>query len=455
MGCEFLTAHDVGVILAGLSIVAIGLYYFLPDDCWMSERTIAKALKIHTREISHAKKELEAAGLIKIIHEQNKPNRTNPIHRIVKVEYLGLFPIQDEYQWVLRARENVLSPQNIELETENILPLQNIEADSEIISPNKNLQVSMNWELLKNYSAAEINRMSTLEKVELYMEVGFLVLPTNYPIFSPTGKLSCSCRNENCNSIAKHPAVKRFKDLTPETYQKRRKGYLQRFKQDRDLNIGFKPFGFSVLDVDYKHGGEESLAYLRDEFNGLDETLTAVPSDGLHLYSSTVGLNQSVGLLGAGLDIRSDKTNGFIVAPGSIHRSGVQYQWQEINDLQPIPDEWLCENDSTENRAENKKGKKIGRSIKQITIPARVYPGYFIPEGQRYDTLFKFAARERGRGGGEQHIYNVLETIRDTYCEESKNPENAVTNEELSHIAKSVVSNYLTNAQKLSSAKAA
>jgi hypothetical protein len=452
---ELLILSDVNAILAGLSVLAVGLLYLMPDVCWMTEKTMAKALKVQTRDISAAKWELQRAGLIKIESLSNKPNRINPIHKIVKVLPNHLLPIQEEYGWILRERELIISPQVQETVDNSILVAENVPTLDEFDLVTESNQISLNWELLKNYSAADINRMSKLEQVELFMEIGFLVLPTHYPIFSPTGNEACSCRKrEECHSIGKHPAVNNW-NLTPKTYERKRKDYLQRFRKDKDLNVGFKTFGYSVLDVDYQHGGAESLAYLRDEVNGLDETLAAQTANGLHLYTSTVGLNQSTGLIGKGLDIRSDKTNGFIVAPCSIHRSKKQYQWQSVNELQPIPTEWLHVNDVVENDVkEIKRRGKTGLSLKHITIPSDVYSGYEIPVGRRYYTLFKWACRLRGRGANESYIYDVLLTLL-PYCKESENPKDNITSFELRSIAKSVVRHYPTNFEKLNANKAA
>jgi hypothetical protein len=454
-----LYAEDISQILSGLSLAAQGLYYFMPDECWMTEKTMAEALHTHPKVIRDAKQELEEAGLVYILRESDNFNNKKTIHRVIKVEYVGLLLILDEYDWVLRARERVLTtaPQETQqLETENILPVRN----TENISPTSPVEVPMNWELLNEYSAAEVNQMTRLEQAELYMTVGFLVLPTNYPIFSDTGEVSCSCKNVDCHAIGKHPAVKSFKDLTPDTYQKRRSNYLQRFKQNPKLNIGFKVFGYSVLDVDFDKGGSFSLGLLREEIPGLDETLTAATANGLHLYSSTIGLNQSVSFVGEGLDIRSDKTSGFIVAPCSLHKSGKQYQWHAINDLQPIPDEWLYGNDEPEvDKPEGTKqgrvSKKTGKSLDGVKIPNPIPEGYRIPVGERAVTLFKFACRERGRGAGANHIYDVLVTIRDTYCDKSKDKKEEIANAQLRSIAKDVARRYPTNAEKLEMSKVA
>lgn len=434
---ESITPSELETRLSQLSPAAEGLFYFMPDNCSMKEATIAKALKTNRRVISAAKQELVAAGLVRIINEENKPGRPNPKHRIVKLIPEGMHPIPPDYGWVVEARERVLS---------SLLAGE----EYRILPASEDQLVLMNWELLRQYSPAEINRMTKLEQVELYMEVGFLVLPTHHPRFSPSGNVTCSCNKERCSWVGKHPAVQSYKALTPSTYLKRRKWYLQRFKDVPDLNIGFKVVGFSVLDVDCNHGGAYSLGILREECPGLDETLAVSSPNGEHLYSSSTGLHQSAGLLGMGLDIRSDATSGFIVAPCSVHKSGEIYKWQVIDDPQPIPRAWI-EQCAPKQRVGGENTESLRSSIK---LPDQVYPRYLIPESERNNTLFRWASRERGRGAGEAHVYKLLQTLRDYYCEKSKNPQNDVSDDELRSIARNAC-RYPTNAEKLRLSKAA
>jgi hypothetical protein len=305
--------------LENVSPIAKKLYYFLPEECWMTEKTMSIALKTHNRAIREAKAQLKAVGLIEIIIEKNKKGRPNPKHRIVKIGNPDLHPIPEEYAHLEEARNRVISPQlyasnpqNSEVESKSS-DSEDINPDLEINSSNLKIfssqkeQFIINLELLMKYSAEELNRMSKIEQVEFLMECGFLVLPTHYPKFSATGKVRCSCTNEYCSSIAKHPAVKKCRSLTPETYLKKRSWYLKRFKTNPDLNVGFKPYGYSVLDVDFNKWGHISLGLLQEEVPGMDETLTVASANGLHLYTSSSGFNQSAGVLGKGLDIRSDK----------------------------------------------------------------------------------------------------------------------------------------------------
>src|SRR4051812_47387931 len=97
---ESITPSELETRLSQLSPAAEGLFYFLPDNCSMTERTMAQAFKTHNRVIRKAKQELEAAGLVIITHEQNKTGRPNPKHRILKVIPGGLHPIPPAFGWV-------------------------------------------------------------------------------------------------------------------------------------------------------------------------------------------------------------------------------------------------------------------------------------------------------------------------------------------------------------------
>jgi hypothetical protein len=94
---EKLSAGQIQAILEALSPAVEGLYYFLPDKCWMTEKTMAKALNTNTRVISEAKKELEEANLITIIREENNYKRISQIHTIIKVLPWDMLLIPRDY----------------------------------------------------------------------------------------------------------------------------------------------------------------------------------------------------------------------------------------------------------------------------------------------------------------------------------------------------------------------
>lgn len=134
-------------------------------------------------------------------------------------------------------------------------------------------------------------------------------------------------------------------------FQARRAGaeeILQWFERWPDANIGIVTgavSGLVIIDIDPRHGGEESLAAwqtVRGPFPATVEAATG--SGGRHYYFAfgEAGLRSMVAVA-EGIDIRAD--GGLVVAPPSRHPSGNRYRWQpgrapgEVG-LAPLPG-WL------------------------------------------------------------------------------------------------------------------
>lgn len=85
--------------------------------------------------------------------------------------------------------------------------------------------------------------------------------------------------------------------------------------------------GIVAIDIDPRHGGEQSLAELQRKHGELPATLTTrTGGGGRHLlFRSDAKLANSAAALGPGLDVRGD--GGYVVAPPSLHISGVRYEW--------------------------------------------------------------------------------------------------------------------------------
>jgi hypothetical protein len=104
----------------------------------------------------------------------------------------------------------------------------------------------------------------------------------------------------------------------------------QWFDATPDANIGIVTgaiSGIVVVDVDKRHGGDESLALLERAHGALPPTVEVLTGGGgRHLYFRHPGvvLTNRVNLW-PGIDLRGD--GGCIVAPPSIHPSGLLYAW--------------------------------------------------------------------------------------------------------------------------------
>ncbi len=395
-------------------------YEFLSDECWMTEETQAKGMNIGRTKLRRVKNTLIEKGLLQL---EILPNgkRKNLKHKLQKT-----YPIR------LREREREPgSYARYTVEEEEYTQIYNI-----------------NWSILQKYTAEEINKMGSMNRIKLYVDCGFIVLPTHYPIFTENG-VKCSCSEGlNCSKKGKHP-IHKYKHIDPFNYESMKDQYLQEFKNNPNLNVGFKVMGYSVLDVDNRHNGDKTLAYLLDECEmEMKNVLSVQCSNGQHIYASNTHLKNTAGILGDGLDIRSE--GGFVVAPGSVHKSGTVYQWKNIDKLATMPEDWFyIETEENENsyarETSDQSNKAIGKKLNEIKLPGKLTSDYIIKEGNRQLTLFLLACRERGNGKNANQILDILISIRDNHCEKGEEP---MTNDELKLIADSVAVRYLPNSQK-------
>src|SRR6516164_7716334 len=91
-----------------------------------------------------------------------------------------------------------------------------------------------------------------------------------------------------------------------------------------------------VIDVDPRHGGDESLLELETKYGALPTTLeTKTGGGGRHLFFVCQGnIRNSAGVLGPGVDVRGE--GGYVILPPSLHLSGANYEW--VNGGQPPAD---------------------------------------------------------------------------------------------------------------------
>lgn len=104
----------------------------------------------------------------------------------------------------------------------------------------------------------------------------------------------------------------------------------QWYEQWPDANVGIVTgvvSGIVVLDIDPRHGGDESLDQWIKEYGPLPLTAEVkTGGGGRHLYFKHSGglIRNKVGIV-PGIDLRGD--GGCIVAPPSMHPNGKQYCW--------------------------------------------------------------------------------------------------------------------------------
>jgi len=137
----------------------------------------------------------------------------------------------------------------------------------------------------------------------------------------------------------KRPLVrwKRFQREVPDTAQIR--AWWERWPEANVAIVTGSLSGLIVIDVDPRHGGDQSLAALEERHGALPRTLEAeTGGGGRHLYFAHPGgiLGNRVGLQ-PGIDVRGD--GGCVVSPPSVHASGRRYAWAKgrgPDDVEPV-----------------------------------------------------------------------------------------------------------------------
>src|SRR2546425_22943 len=120
------------------------------------------------------------------------------------------------------------------------------------------------------------------------------------------------------------------------------------FRTRPDAGIGVVTGAISslvVIDLDLRHGGDVGLEDLERQHARLPITVECrTGGGGRHLYFAHPGglIRNKVGLA-PGVDLRGD--GGYVVAPPSVHSSGVRYAWVEGHGpesmaIAPLPD-WV------------------------------------------------------------------------------------------------------------------
>jgi len=177
--------------------------------------------------------------------------------------------------------------------------------------------------------------------------------------------------------------------------------------------------GVAVVDVDVKGGGRASVLALDIARHVLPPTrLAFTGGGGYHLYfrqpaklaiPNTVGRLPNVGPA-PGVDLRGD--GGYVVAPPSVHASGIPYQWHPAP-LMPLP-AWACAPAAPERRppAHVAPPATRTRAYGSAALARELASVRTLPVGRRNDGLNR-AAFSLGRlvGGGHLQEGVVCEAL--------------------------------------------
>jgi len=217
-----------------------------------------------------------------------------------------------------------------------------------------------------------------------YAKLGYSVFPCHSILDE-----QCTCGKPDCKSPGKHPLTANgVKDATVDAEQIK-KWWTEHPAANIAIATG-KRSGITVLDVDVKSRGMESLEEIEAQLEPLPDTPTVITGGGgRHYYFSFADVSSKANAIPdyPGLDIRSE--GGYVIAPYSTHISGRRYEWEAEATLTsvavaPFPQFLL---DLIKNST-----PAPGEAF--VNVPG-VLDG--IPEGERDDSLFRYACRLRAK----------------------------------------------------------
>jgi hypothetical protein len=184
--------------------------------------------------------------------------------------------------------------------------------------------------------------------------------------------------------------------------------------------------GFTVVDLDPRNGGYESFEQLQQSLGPMPDTLrSATGGGGQHLfYTHPLGfvIPSKRGWM-PGVDIKSDA--GYVILPESRHISGGQYYWLNLDVLPPTELPAIIAKmilDRSVSSVGGGIGSDLASTAKMILDrPDASTSGGFgsdlastadilmgVPEGERDDTLFRWACRLRRQvGDGGRRIVEL------------------------------------------------
>lgn len=203
-----------------------------------------------------------------------------------------------------------------------------------------------------------------------------------------------------------------------------------------------------VLDID----GEEGFRSLREKGLEIPKTLSVKTGRGKHYYFLHPGVptcNFAKGKSGfplPGVDFRGD--GGYVVAPPSLHASGVQYEFEENIPPAPLP-AWLREmvvkggppssKDHQPSRTARKKpGQRMSRperilsqALERAQAGSRNEMGHWLAcqlrdndlsESEARSYVQRYAATVRDRGGHAYTEQEALASLRSAYSQPARAP---------------------------------
>lgn len=169
-----------------------------------------------------------------------------------------------------------------------------------------------------------------------------------------------------------------------------------------------------VLDIDPRHGGDESLKDWEAQHGPLPETVRCLTGGGgahyYFAYPPTLEVRNTTAVL-PGVDRRGE--GGYVLAPPSLHASGVPYRWE----IGQGPEEIAVAAVPDTHRALFEEGQTRAPTTGALDLEALTEGRLRIAEGTRNDRLTRIAGHYVGEGRPEWEVRQLLHGINVQACD--------------------------------------
>ncbi|QDV19489.1 hypothetical protein Pan153_41550 [Gimesia panareensis] len=167
-----------------------------------------------------------------------------------------------------------------------------------------------------------INSNTKLEIAQAYCDLGLQIFPVHT---NESGK--CSCGNEKCNYVAKHPLTKNgVKDATNDPAKLKR--YFSGNYESANIGLATgSTSGIVVIDID----SSGLSTQLEDAHTPFPKTWKSKTGNGKHFFfrlPENVTIRNSQKKIDPVIDVRGE--GGYVILPPSQHANGKRYEW--LND---------------------------------------------------------------------------------------------------------------------------
>lgn len=218
---------------------------------------------------------------------------------------------------------------------------------------------------------SEWHLMDRLPLIECYLRSGWNILP-----FEPRGKKPVS-------------------GITVSSWQRKSSEQkIDYFYTNPTVNVGLVNCHFTIVDVDSKHNHWS-------EHEKFENTLTVSTGRGFQYYFRNDSVITTTAKVLPDVDTRCK--DSFAVLPPSIHETGKQYEWINIQIPEPLPIEFR--------RAWQQGYFDSCKGNGSFILPNE------IPLGARNDTLWRFGRSLRSKGKNYFEIEAELRKINQEFCE--------------------------------------